>query len=161
LAFKYENSQFAFPVGPRDNYVDYNGHLKLNTQLNQDMRLQLSGLYAKIESMNGGAFSNYGGALLGQTNSFGYLNSTDPSVLNAASLLGGGSYSQIFNKSRLQFYEQQFYMGGGKLTHTLSDKAFYTLDFNVTYNDQDLKPFAMDTSNADQNYVNFLQYCGS
>jgi hypothetical protein len=157
LAFKYEDSQIAFPVGPRDNYVDYNGHLKLNTQLNSDMRLQLSGLYAKIESMNAGAFSNYNGALLGQTNSFGYLNSTEPSLRNAASLLGGGSFSQIFNKSRLQFYEQQFYLGGAKLTHTLSDKAFYTLDFNVTFNDQDLKPFAMDTSNTDQKVTFYSQ----
>jgi hypothetical protein len=27
MAGKYENTQFAFPIGPRNNYLDYNGQL--------------------------------------------------------------------------------------------------------------------------------------
>jgi hypothetical protein len=125
MAFKYEDSSLAFPVGARNNYLDYNGQLKITTQLSQNLRLQVNGLYAKIESVSGSSFSNYGGALQGASNSFGYLNSTEPSISSAASLIGGASFNQIFNKSRLQFYDQRLFTGGGtRLTHSVSDKTF-------------------------------------
>jgi hypothetical protein len=154
--FRYEDSQLPFPVGPRDNYRDWNGQLKLTTQLNQNMRLSVNGFYAKIESVNGGGFSTYGNTLLGEGGtSFSYLNSTESSVRQAARLIGGGSFSQIFNRSRLQFFDQRYIVGGTKLTHTISNTSYYTVDFQMGFNDQELQPFAMDTSNA-AHYVNFF-----
>ena len=155
LGFKYEDSKLAFPIGPRDSYVDWNLQLKLTTQLKKDMRLSVNGLYSKIETVSGGSSPNYGGALVGQQSSFGFLNSTESSVRQQARLINGFFKDQIYNKSRLQFYDQRNFAGGVKFTHTLSNKAFYTLDFQVGYSDQNLQPFAMDTSVA-SNYVSFF-----
>lgn len=153
--FKYEKSQLPFPVGPRNDYIDWNGQLKISTQLNDNMRLSVNGLYAKIQSVSGGGFSTYGGALLGESQSFSFLNSTSTSVSRAAGLIGGGSFSQLYNKSRLQFYDGRYFVSGARFVHTLSDKAFYNLDFQMGYTDQDLKPFAMmDTANTN-NYAYF------
>jgi TonB dependent receptor-like, beta-barrel/Carboxypeptidase regulatory-like domain/TonB-dependent Receptor Plug Domain len=154
LGFKYEDSQLAFPLGPRNNYVDWNTQLKLTTALESDMKLAVNGMYAKIKSVSAGRTTNFGGALLGQSASFGFLNSTDASVRQQSRLIGGGSFSQIFNKSRLQFYDQRYIVGGAKLTHSLSNSMFYTIDFQVGYTDQDLQPFALDTSRADA-FVSF------
>ncbi len=154
LGFKYEDSQIPFPVGPRDSYVDWNGQLKLTTQLSGNMRLSLNGMFAKVSTVNAGGFSTYGGALLGEGTSFSFLNSTESSVRYAARLIGGGSFNQIFNKSRLQYFDQRYVVGGGKFTHALSDKAFYTLDFQIGYTDQDLKPFSTDTTGG-ANTVDF------
>lgn len=151
LGFKYENAQLAFPIGPRNNYIDWNTQLKLTTALASNMRLSVNGMYAKINSIGTGANASYsGGSLVDQTSSFGFLNSTDASVGAQARLLN--NRAQIFNKSRIQFYDQKFFVGGGKLTHTVSSKAFYTLDMSVGYTDQTLTPFTMDTSNA-ANYI--------
>ncbi len=48
LGFKYENSQLAFPLGPRDSYLDWNGQLKLTSQLSDNIKLSVNGLYAHI-----------------------------------------------------------------------------------------------------------------
>ena len=150
LGFKYENSQLAFPVGPRDNYIDWNGQLKLTTTLQDNMRLTVNGMYAKIQTSSGGRSSSYGGALVDQASSFGFLNSTESSVSQQARLIGGANFSQIFNISRLQFFDQQYIIGGAKFTHTPSPTLFYTVDLQVGYTNQQLRPFSMDTSNADQ-----------
>jgi len=55
----------------------------------------------------------------------------------------------MFNKSRLQYYDQRYVVGGAKITHTLGASAFYTLDLQVGYTDQQLNPFSLDTSRAD------------
>lgn len=154
IGFKYENSRLAFPIGPRSNYLDWNGQLKITTQLQNDMRLSINGMMSKIETSSGGRITNYGGALVDQSSSFGFLNSTESSVRQQASLLGGFSHNQMFNKSRLQFYDQRYFVGGAKFTHTVSPNAFYDLEFQVGYTDQELKPFVMDTSIA-EHYVNF------
>ncbi len=149
---KYENSQLAFPTGPRDNYVDWNGQLKLTTLLQSNMRISINGLYANTNTNSGGRATSFGGALTNQASSFSFLNSTQSSVKQQGSLLGSDNIFQMFNKSRLQFYTQRYFIAGAKLTHTLSDKAFYTLDYQMGYTDQNLSPFAMDTSIA-SNYV--------
>lgn len=148
LGFKYENSQVAFPVGPRDNYLDWNGQLKLTSALSDNMRLTLNGMYAKVQSSSAGLTTSYGGALIDQSSSFGFLNSTRASTTQQARLIGGASFNQIFNKSRLQLYDNRYILGGAKLTHTLSNTAYYTIDFQMGYTDQLLSPFAMDTSLA-------------
>jgi len=149
LGFRYENSQLAFPIGPRDNYLDWNGQLKLTTVLNDRMRLSINGMYAHVETNSGGRTSSYGGALIDQASSFGFLSSTSSSVIQQARLIGGGNQNQMFNKSRLQMYDQRYFVTGAKFTHVLSEKSFYTVDFQYGFTDQNLQPFAMDTSNAD------------
>ncbi len=151
---KYQNSMLAFPVGPRDNYLDWNGQLKLTTQIKGNMKLSVNGLIAKIATSSGGLATSYGGALVDRSSSFSFLNDTRSSVSRQASLIGGGSFSQLFNKSRLQFYDQQYIVGGAKFTHTISSNAFYNIDFQMGYTDQTLRPFEMDTSVAG-NYVSF------
>lgn len=153
LGFKYENSQFAFPLGARDNYLDWNGQVKLTSAF-ENIKLSLNAMYAKIQTLSGGLGSSYGGALADQSSSFGFLNSTESSVKSQAALIGGANYNQLFNKSRLQFFDQRYFVGGGKLTHALSSKAFYTLDFQLGYTDQNLQPFKMDTTGG-ANMVSF------
>jgi hypothetical protein len=149
LGFKYEDSQLAFPIGPRDDYQDWNGQLKLTTTISDQLRLSINTLYAQVSTVSGGQATSYGGALVDQSSSFGFLNSTESSVRSQARLLGGDGMWQMFNKSRLQFYDQRYFVGGAKLTHTLSNTSFYTLDFQVGYTSQRLQPFAMDTTRAD------------
>ncbi|MCX6150492.1 MAG: TonB-dependent receptor [Ignavibacteriales bacterium] len=153
LAWKYENSQLSFPVGPRNNYEDWNGQLKLTTIL-PNMKLSVNGMYSKINTVSGGRTTSYGGALQDYSQSFSFLNSTSSSVTAQAGLIGGGNYRQLFNRSRLQFYDQRLVVGGAKLTHTLNPAMFYTLDFQVGYTDQSLQPFRMDTTGG-KNLVSF------
>jgi hypothetical protein len=147
--FKYENSQLAFPIGPRSNYVDWNGQLKLTTALQDNMRLSVSGMYARIQTASGGRSTSYGGTLIDQASSFSFLNSTESNVAQQARLIGGESQNQMYNLSRLQFYDQRYIVGGAKFTHTIAPNAFYTLDFQLGYTDQQLRPFSLDTSRAD------------
>ncbi|HEX9007570.1 MAG TPA: TonB-dependent receptor, partial [Bacteroidota bacterium] len=148
LGFKYENSQLAFPIGPRDNYLDWNGQLKLTSRLSDNMKLSINGMYASVKSSSAGRASSYGGALIDQNSSFGFLSGMETAVAQEAALIGGGSLNQLFNLSRLQLFDQRYVVGGAKFTHTLSDKAYYTLEFQAGYTDQQLTPFAMDTTDA-------------
>ena len=145
LGFKYENSQLAFPIGPRNYYQDWNTQLKLTTHIVSNMRLSVNVLYADIETSSGATVAtSYGGALLDEASNFSFLNGTNSSVNQQARLLGGASHNQMFNKSRLQFFDQRYIIGGAKFTHTFSDKAFYDIDFQIGFTDQDLKPFSYD-----------------
>lgn len=149
LGFKYENSQLAFPIGGRDHYLDWNTQLKLTSTLNDNMRLSVNGLYAKVSTLSGARATSYGGALVDQNSSFSYLNNSESSVAQQARLLGSDSWMQMFNLSRTQFYDQRFFVGGAKFTHTVSPNAFYTIDLQVGYSDQTLSPYSLDTSQAD------------
>jgi len=149
LGFKYENTQLAFPIGPRNYYQDINGQIKLTTRLSGNMKLSLNTLYADIKSSSGATVaSSYGGALLDEAQNFSYLNGTRASVNQQASLIGGFNHNQLFNKSRLQFFDQRYIIGGAKFTHTFSDRAFYEIDFQMGYTDQELKPFSYDGSDT-------------
>ena len=148
--FKYEDSQLAFPLGPRNDYLDWNTQLKLTTQVADNMRLSVNGMYAKIQSVSSGQSVSYGGALVDASSSFGFLNTTPSSVTRQAAMLAGTSgIQQMFNKSRLQNYDQQYFVGGAKFTHTISSTGFYTLDLQTGYTSQNLSPFVLDTSRAD------------
>jgi hypothetical protein len=150
LGFKYENSQLAFPLGPRDNYLDWNSQVKLTSQLSDNLRLSINAMYARIETNSGGGTSSYGGSLVDASSSNSYLNST-PSSINRQALLISGTegMSQLFNKSRLQYYNQKYIVGGAKATKTFSNSGFATLDFQMGYTNQELAPYALDTSGAD------------
>lgn len=149
LGFKYEESQFAFPIGPRDSYVDWNAQLKLVSILTPSMKLSLDGMYASVSSLNEGRASTYGGALVEASSSFNFLSNTENAVRRQAQLIGGDGFYQLFNKSRLQFYDQRYMVAGARLTHTLSPEAFYTLNLQFGYTDHKLSPFALDTTRAD------------
>ena len=148
LGIKYEDSQLAFPVGPRNDYLDWNSQLKLTSMLGDNTRLSVNALYANVKTVSGGQTTSYGGALNDQSSSFGFLNSTSSSVQQQANLLAGDNIWQMFNKSRLQFYDQRYIVGGAKLTQTISSSAFYTVELQLGYTDQRLTPFSMDTSQA-------------
>jgi hypothetical protein len=51
LAGKYENTQFAFPIGPRNNYLDWNSQLKISSRISPTMKLSLNGMYAKVNTI--------------------------------------------------------------------------------------------------------------
>jgi hypothetical protein len=144
---KYENTQFAFPLGPRDNYVDWNSQLKLTTRFSPSTKLALSGMYAKIETINSGSTSSYGGAVIGQTDRFNFLTNTKSSVVQQASLIGSAfGFQNLFNVGRTQFVDKQLVLGGAKLTHSLSSDAFFNLEGQFSYSDNLVRPFMFDTS---------------
>ncbi len=148
-AFKYEDTQMAFPVGPRNNYVDWNSQLKITTQIADNMRLSVNGLLAKVKTTTGNmSGTSFGGALQDASSSFSFLNNSESSVNSQALLINGSNFDQLFNKSRLQYYDQEYFVSGAKLTHTLSNKAFYTLDFQLGYTDQTLTPYSYDGTDS-------------
>ena len=149
FGFKYENSQLAFPLGPRNDYKDWNTQLKLTSMIGDNLKLALNGLYASVNTVSGGQTTSYGGALVDASSSFNFLNSTESSVRQQARLLAGDNLWQMFNKSRLQYYDQRYFVGGAKLTHSFASNAFYTVDLQLGYTDQRLRPFSLDTSRAD------------
>ncbi|MGE5499230.1 MAG: carboxypeptidase regulatory-like domain-containing protein, partial [Syntrophothermus sp.] len=172
FGFKYENSQLAFPLGARDNYIDMNGQLKLTTSLPNGIKFSINGMYAKLSTLSGGSASSYGGALVNSSSSFGFLNSTQSSVISQARLINGSSLAQIYNKSRLQFFDQRYAVGGAKFTQALSARSFYTIEFTMGYTDQNLQPFRTDTTGkqnmfsmystrAKRDYWFFYPYLGS
>ncbi len=151
--FKYENTQFAFPLGPRDNYRDWNGQFKLTTQIKSNMKLSLNSMYANINTLTAGRPSTFGGTLIDNSSRFNFLSSTEVSVRQQARLLGGSDgFIQMFNKSRLQFYDQRYIIGGARFTHTFSPKAFYSVDLQFSYTDHELTPFVLDTSSAEAHF---------
>ncbi len=156
LGVKYEDSQLAFPLGPRDNYLDWNTQLKLTTTISDKVRLSANGLFAKVSTVSGGQTTSYGGALVDATSSFNFLNTTDASTRQQARLMASDNIWQMYNQSRLQFFDQEYFVGGLRLTHTLSDRAFYTVDLQGGYTNQQLQPFSLDTSRADA----WLTYVG-
>ncbi len=146
LGYKYENTQFAYPIGPRDNYIDWNTQLKLTTDLTSADKLTVEGLYAYVNTLNTGIGSTYGGSLQEGSSSFGFLTNTQSSIEQQARLIGGGSFQQIYDISRMQFYDQRFVISGAKYTHTISPNAYFTLDAHFQYNDHNLQPYSLDTS---------------
>jgi hypothetical protein len=123
--------------------------MKLTTRISPSMKLSVDGMYARINSLSEGRSSSYGG-LLDNSASFNYLNNTPVGVRRQASLIGGSEgFYQLFNKSKLQFYEKQYILGGIQLNHTLSPRSYYTLGVQFGYTDNNLEPFELDTTRAD------------
>ncbi len=148
VGFKYENTQFAFPLGPRDHYLDWNAQLKLTTKTSDDSKLSINGMFAKIQTNSSGGSTTYGGALVDQSTSFGFLSGSESSVNTQGGLLGGTEgLFQMYNKSRFQYYDQRYALGGAKYTKTLSKNSFYSISAQVGYTDQTLNPYILDTTN--------------
>lgn len=147
LGGKYENTQFAFPIGARDSYLDWNSQLKITSNFSSNTKLSLNCLYAQVKTNTSNRPSSLGGALLDYSSRFNFLNNTRESVKQQARILGSANgFVNMFNKSKLQYLDQQWIIGGAKLNHTFSSKAFYTLDVQFTYQDNEINPFAADPS---------------
>ncbi len=149
LGAKFENTQYVFPLGPRDSYQDWNLSLKLTTRFG-NKKVSINGMSAKISSITTGRPSTFGGALLDNSGRFGFMNNSEASVITQAGLLGGNDgLKQMFNKSRLQFYDLRYHIGGIKFTHTLSNRTFYTVEAQFNYTDHNLSPFSLDSTRED------------
>lgn len=147
-AFKYENSQFAYPIGPRDSYIDWNAQLKFTTSL-ENMKFSVNGMYANILSSTSGQSVSYD-----ISQRFGYLNNNTPDAINRqAALIAGSGLLNMFNRARFQKFDQKYIMGGAKFTHFPTQNAYYTIEFQTGYTGQDISPMLMDMSrDSSQNY---------
>jgi hypothetical protein len=149
LAGKYENTQFAFPIGPRQNYLDYNTQIKLTSNLNSKAKLTLNFLYARVETNTADRPTSFGGSLMDYSSRFSFLSSTQQSTEQQARILGSGSgYINMFNKTRLQYLDQRWFMGGVKFNHAFSSRAYQTLDIQFSYHDNEINSFRADTSST-------------
>ena len=150
LAGKYENSQFTFPIGPRQDYTDWNTQLKITSKITSNTKLATNLLYAKVKTNTANRPSTLGGALMDYSSRFSFLSSTQRSSEQQARILGSGNgFINMFNKSRLQYLDQNWILGGMKFNHAISRRTFYTIDFQFTYQDNEINPFSADTSRDD------------
>lgn len=149
VGFKYENDQYAFPIGPRDDYTEWNTQAKLTSTF-EKYKISVNGMYAKVFSNSAGQSVSYDAA-----QRFAYLNNNTPdAVKRQLSMAVGSSSLNIFNESRVQEFEQTFGMGGVKLTYVHSPKMFFTLDFQMGYTGQDITPMLMDMNrDSASNYI--------
>jgi hypothetical protein len=145
MGAKYESTQYAFPIGPRDDYLDWNAQLKLTTRFGPKTKLTINTMYAKISTFNEGTASDYGGAIIDNSARFNYLSNTESSISRQARLINYGQLDMIYNKNRFQFFDKQFIIGGVSLTHSLTPTSYFTLEFNYNYTDNRLKPSASYT----------------
>jgi len=149
LGGKYENTLFAYPIGPRPHYIDWNVQTKIVSYLRSNLKLSTNFMYAEILTNTADRPTSFGGALMDYSSKFSFLSSTQKSVEQQARILGSGSgFVNMFNRSRLQYLTQRWVMGGMKLNHTLSHSTFYTVDLQFSYHDNMIEPFASDTSDA-------------
>ncbi len=148
LAGKYENTQFAFPIGPRDSYLDWNSQLKITSRISPNMKLSLNGIYAKVNTLTADEPTTFGNILVDESSRFNFLSSTSASVEQQARILGSKGFEKMFNKSRLQYYEQRYIISGAKFTHTISPRVFYDLDLQFSYTDHEVTPFSLDSTKA-------------
>ncbi len=147
LGVKYENTQFAFPLGPRDNYLDWNAQLKLTTRFSPKTKLSVNGMYAKIATINSGSNSTGGGAVVSLTDRFSFLSNSRSSVVQQAGMIGSDyGFQHLYNVGRTQFYDQRIVLGGAKLTHSLSPTTFFNLEGQVSFSDNLVRPFGFDTA---------------
>ncbi|MFC1547282.1 carboxypeptidase regulatory-like domain-containing protein [Candidatus Neomarinimicrobiota bacterium] len=144
IGAKYESTQYAFPIGPRDNYMDWNAQVKLTTRFSPRTKLTINTMYASISTFNEGTASSYAGAIIDRSARFNYLSNTESSVSRQARLINYGNLDKLYNKNRFQFFDKQFIIGGIALSHTLTPTSYFTLEFNYNYTDNQLEANASD-----------------
>ena len=155
LGLKYEDAQFAFPLGARNDYRDWNTQLKITTRFGSGQKLSINAMYAQINTLTAGRPSSFGGALVDMSSRFNFLNATDASVRHQGQLLAGQSgLSQIFNKSRLQLYDRRYLAGDIKYTKNISSKSYVTMKIEYTYADHKIAPYGFDPADS-SNWVAF------
>ncbi len=149
LGGKFERTQFAFPIGPRDYYQDINSQLKITSRITDNMKLSINGLYGKVQTNTANRPSSLGGALQDYSSRFSFLNNNQSSVRQQAKILGSQSgFVNMFNKSQLQLLDQQWIMSGIKFNHTISRSTYHTLNIKFSYNDNSIDPLTADTTKS-------------
>jgi Carboxypeptidase regulatory-like domain/TonB-dependent Receptor Plug Domain len=142
LAGKLERSEFAYPLGPRDYYLDYNTHLKVTFRPSDKTKVSVSGMVAHMASNTTSRPSTVGGGLQDYSSRFGYLSNSQQAVYQQAGILS--NWTQMYNKSFIQSLDQYWFMGGVKVNHALSPTSFVTLEAQVNYQDNNIAPMAAD-----------------
>lgn len=141
-AGKMERSEFAYPIGPRDNYMDWNSHLKLTMHPSDKSKLSVSGMLAHMASNTTSRPSTVGGGLQDYSSRFGYLSNSQQAVVQQASILS--NYSQMYNKSFLQLLDQTWFMGGIKWNQSLTPTSYISMEAQVNYQDNNISPMSAD-----------------
>jgi hypothetical protein len=149
IGAKYESTQYAFPIGPRDEYLDWNTQVKLTTRLSPKTKLTLNAMYASISTFNEGTASTYDGAIIDRSARFNYISNTESSVRRQARLITYEDHEMMYNQNRFQYFEKQFIIGGISFAHSLTPTSYFTLEFNYNYTDNRLKPNASDMDDLD------------
>jgi len=142
LAGKVERSEFAYPIGPRDSYFDWNSHLKITMHPTDKTKISISGMYANMSTNTTSRPSTVGGGLQDYSSRFGFLSNSQQAVFQQASILS--NYTMMYNKSFLQYLDQTWFMGGIKLNHALSPTSYFTLEAQVNYQDNNIEPMSVD-----------------
>jgi len=142
LAGKLERSEFAFPIGPRENYMDWNSHLKVTLRPTESSKVSLSGMYAHMSSNTTSRPSTVGGGLQDYSSRFGYLSNSEQAVRQQAGILS--NFAQMYNKSFLQYLDQYWFMGGIKWSQTLTPTSYFTMEAQVNYQDNNIQPMSAD-----------------
>ncbi len=142
LAGKLERSEFAYAIGPRDSYFDWNSHLKITMRPSDKTKIRVSGMYAQMSTNTTSRPSIMGGGLQDYSSRFGYLSNSQQAVVQQARILS--NYTMMYNKSFLQYLDQSWFMGGIKFTQTLTPFSFSTMEAQVNYQDNNIAPMAAD-----------------
>ena len=142
LAGKLERSEFAYPLGPRDFYLDYNTHLKITMHPNDKTKIAVSGMYAHMASNTTSRPSTVGGGLQDYSSRFGYLSNSQQAVYQQAGILS--NWSQMYNKSFIQNLDQYWFMGGMKVNHALSPTSYLSFEAQLNYQDNNIYPMSAD-----------------
>lgn len=136
-AFKSTQEQLVYPL-TRPDYQEYNGNLQLNADINESMKLRISGMQAKRYTMRG----NWDG-----TGFYSYIRYPNE-VANAASSITTtydliGLFSD-FNFSISDITNQSV---AAKFTHTLNATSFYEVSVEHFRSKYNTRPSALrDTS---------------
>ena len=142
LAGKLERSEFAYSLGPRDYYMDWNSHLKVTMRPSDKTKISMSGMYAHMASNTTSRPSTLGGGLQDYSSRFGYLSNSQQAVVQQAQILS--NWSQMYNKSFLQNLDQYWFMGGVKVNHALTPASYFTVEAQVNYQDNNISPMSVD-----------------
>ena len=151
LAGKLERSEFAYPLGPRDYYLDYNTHLKVTMRPTDKTKVSVSGMYAHMASNTTSRPSTVGGGLQDYSSRFGYLSNSQQAVYQQASILS--NWSQMYNKSFIQNLDQYWFMGGVKVNHALTPTSYITLEAQINYQDNNISPMSADPTDTLNSWV--------
>ncbi len=150
LAGKLERSEFAYPIGPRDSYLDWNTHLKVTLRPDDKTKVSMNAMYAHMATNTSNRPSTMGGGLQDYSSRFGYLSNSEQAVRQQASFLS--NYIQMYNKSALQYLDQSWFMGGLKYNRSLTPTSYITMEAQVNYQDHTINPMTADPE-SEASYV--------
>lgn len=137
-AFRNEREMLMIPL-TRDDYYDYDGFLKVTSDLRSSMKLNVIGSLGK----------SYNVAVNGteQISRTDYLRSTYE-IADQVDFFPFTSSSRIFSNSYYSLAEVKYYSLAAKLTHVLSPKTFYEIGLEHVSRKFDTRPTALRDSTS-------------